>query len=330
MEQRKEGELVFKGFQRLARKCVPKKRHRYPKSSPDTTVGLYEGKQLLNRLKSTLLPLLNQQLETISGLLDPYNPSDSQENQAGLLNLELILKTQRELEENLNRIYSSFYPLCPRDPGGVSNQTEDHHNQDIKFGRLRVLNHLFTERLLKSLQESFVVSYGLVHQLGLSVNKWHEPINIASTRKRLVQHTSSSQDTLKEIIKHLNRSELDNLQRLWSVEVFAIDKHLTDFTKRSNNLPIEKILISGIGAIHRSHAKKLAKIQNELESTMLLILLYYLPIIPDDDDHHHQIPVQDKEYFRAWFADWFTTLKLFIQKSNETVQVILRNRFIYV
>ncbi|KAI9599687.1 hypothetical protein KEM48_008901 [Puccinia striiformis f. sp. tritici PST-130] len=250
----------------------------------------------------------------------PYNPSDSQENQAGLLNLELILKTQRELEENLNRIYSSFYPLCPRDPGGVSNQTEDHHNQDIKFGRLRVLNHLFTERLLKSLQESFVVSYGLVHQLGLS-------------------------DTLKEIIKHLNRSELDNLQRLWSVEVFAIDKHLTDFTKRSNNLPIEvgnrpsspdttedfagippnsdsaiqmaeslipitklsrmffrklsqtgmnrkrlplftkmcsaqlqqlansakkvlvilsgfqKILISGIGAIHRSHAKKLAKIQ---------------------------------------------------------------------
>ncbi|KAI7943940.1 hypothetical protein MJO28_011468 [Puccinia striiformis f. sp. tritici] len=241
---RERGELIFQGFRRLASKCDIRRESRYPESDEETSyvpqVGMRKGRKLLNQLKSNLVPLLQEQLGILSRALRP-DLSDSQEEDEFLdSNLELILEIQPQLEQNIDRIKSAFYILCPEVSNSVVDQAYDSHYKDIKYARLDGINNLLSDRVFPKMVTIFEESCKIIQRLGLSLERCNEPINIDSTRKRLAMYTSSNRYSLESVISCINGSELDNCQDTWSIEFSSIDEHLSDFSRWTNNLTIDQ------------------------------------------------------------------------------------------
>ncbi|KNF01170.1 hypothetical protein PSTG_05524 [Puccinia striiformis f. sp. tritici PST-78] len=231
---REQGELVFQGFKQLASKCMIPNDRRPSQSTGEMVnverVGPTEAKIYLTQLQSNLLPLLHQQLTSLSGLLDH---SDLQGDHLDST-LRSILVIQMEIEDSLDQIKGALYILCPEKPDEVvPNQTDDQHDEHIKLFRLHGLNKLFTFQLFNNLRLRFWGSRRLIEQLGLAREECHYPIDILSSRRIFSGYSDLIESTLRKAIKWINGSELDNLQERWSIHLMDIDILLRDLSRRS-------------------------------------------------------------------------------------------------
>ncbi|KAI9619398.1 hypothetical protein KEM48_006310 [Puccinia striiformis f. sp. tritici PST-130] len=82
----------------------------------------------LNLLQYSLLPILSQQIKTLSRLLP--QPLDICRDDTPL-ELEMILKLQVKIDHTLSQITEFVAVICPRPPG-VPAQTDDNHLEDSK------------------------------------------------------------------------------------------------------------------------------------------------------------------------------------------------------
>ncbi|KAH9457273.1 hypothetical protein MJO29_011320 [Puccinia striiformis f. sp. tritici] len=389
---REQGELVFQGFKRLASKCKPKNDRR-SRSTGETVdverVGPAEATIQLNRLQSDLLPLLQQRLTILSGLMKKSSLKGGQADS----NLRSILVIQGEVEHNLDQIRAALYILCPEKPNDVvPNQTDDQHDEHVKFFKLHGLNKWLTMHLFPHLLLRFGESRRLIEQLGLARENCNYPIDIRSTREGLYHYSDYNNYTLQKAIEWINGSELDNLHERWSIGLLDINIHLRDLSRRrpphnlqsdgaivvaDSLIPVMKLSRMFFSKLSRKgmnvkrlpmftkmssdQLEKLAKsasdldtnsskfrpiymdenfmeefprdlfiktanqLKNILEPALLSILIYYIPIIPNDDDDSLRSglsTVQTRDYFYAWFVEWFVSFNLSIQNFIKTVESI--------
>ncbi|KAH9447996.1 hypothetical protein MJO28_011548 [Puccinia striiformis f. sp. tritici] len=389
---REQGELVFQGFKRLASKCKPKNDRR-SRSTGETVdverVGPAAATIQLNRLQSDLLPLLQQQLTILSGLMKKSSLKGGQADS----NLRSILVIQVEVEHNLGQIRAALYILCPEKPNDVvPNQTDDQHDEHVKFFKLHGLNKWLTMHLFPHLLLRFGESRRLIEQLELARENCNYPIDIRSTRQGLYHYSDYNNYTLQKAIEWINGSELDNLHERWSIGLLDINIHLRDLSRRrpphnlqsdgaivvaDSLIPVMKLSRMFFSKLSRKgmnlkrlpmftkmssdQLEKLAKsasdldtnsskfrpiymdenfmeefprdlfiktanqLKNILEPALLSILIYYIPIIPKDDDDSLRSglnTVQTRDYFYAWFVEWFVSFNLSIQNFIKTVESI--------
>ncbi|POW21865.1 hypothetical protein PSHT_01869 [Puccinia striiformis] len=292
---REQGELVFQGFKQLASKCMIPNDRRPSQSTGEMVnverVGPTEAKIYLTQLQSNLLPLLHQQLTSLSGLLDH---SDLQGDHPDST-LRSILVIQMEIEDSLDQIKGALYILCPEKPDEVvPNQTDDQHDEHIKLFRLHGLNKLFTFQLFNNLRLRFWGSRRLIEQLGLAREECHYPIDILSSRRILSGYSDLIESTLRKAINWINGSE-----------------------------PILMSETFNVNFRHGLLLETFNQLKTSLEPALLSIFLYYIPIIPKDNDdivRSGSSPVQTKDYFYAWFVEWFVSFNLPIQNFIKTVE----------
>ncbi|KAI7944186.1 hypothetical protein MJO28_011714 [Puccinia striiformis f. sp. tritici] len=219
-----QGDLVTQGFGRLASKCFEESDTSLSPDSTGVTLSIDSvnfKNALLTRLGSSILPLLRQQLTTLSDL---FKSSDFL-NQPGP-KLNLILEIQPSLEHNLDQIHSTIYTLYPEKLEEVPSQTNDQHEERAKIFRLHGLDECLNDKLFHYMQDLFMACSQLIRQLGLSREKCDHPRNI---RYRLNLSTSWSQDAIQSTIKWVNGFELDLVQQRWPDQLEDIHSILEDF-----------------------------------------------------------------------------------------------------
>ncbi|PLW24411.1 hypothetical protein PCASD_08405 [Puccinia coronata f. sp. avenae] len=105
--------LVFEGFQRLLR-LTDQGNYYGTETKPiciDDELSVEEKKELLNRLHSVCLPLLDRQIIQLLELIDPY--TDLQEESVSESKLQPILDIQSALQDNIGDIRSALDVFCP-------------------------------------------------------------------------------------------------------------------------------------------------------------------------------------------------------------------------
>ncbi|KAA1117884.1 hypothetical protein PGT21_026460 [Puccinia graminis f. sp. tritici] len=115
------GDLVVQGFGNLKRKYSQLREARVA-----GTVNRVNSREIhYNRLHSSLLPLLRQQIQTISILLEPQALWNEPESR-----LRQVLEIQPELDFNLSEIDSAALIVCP---GSIHSTTQtDLNDQELK------------------------------------------------------------------------------------------------------------------------------------------------------------------------------------------------------
>ncbi|KAI7946948.1 hypothetical protein MJO29_011475 [Puccinia striiformis f. sp. tritici] len=149
-----QGDLVIQGFERLASKCFEESDTSLSPDSTGVTLSIDSvnfKNALLTRLGSSILPLLRQQLTTLSDL---FKSSDFL-NQPGP-KLNLILEIQPSLEHNLDQIHSTIYTLYPEKLEEVPSQTNDQHEERAKIFRLHGLDECLNDKLFHYMQDLFM------------------------------------------------------------------------------------------------------------------------------------------------------------------------------
>ncbi|POW13076.1 hypothetical protein PSTT_04066 [Puccinia striiformis] len=230
---------VYWGFIRLASKCnTTEDIHHLQSNTCDVDVkrvSLREGKMALAKLQSNLLPLLQQQLTTLLGVLDPWGLMTSQANSI----LQLILEMQAALEHNLDQIKVALNTLCPEESQDKSSSSGDQHNKHLKLFKLNCLDSMLTEQLFKYMQANFQEAFVLLEQVALCTGLTTNPLNI---------YCQGMMGPVCKILPYfvrgntpwINRSELDNCKQQWRGPFEDIVQHLSDFTKWANILMINR------------------------------------------------------------------------------------------
>ncbi|KAI7946950.1 hypothetical protein MJO29_011477 [Puccinia striiformis f. sp. tritici] len=152
-QHRPQGDLVLQGFERLVNKCFEESDTSLSPGSAGENLSIDPvnfKNALLTRLGSSILPLLQQQLITLSGL---FKSSDFL-NQPGP-KLNLILEIQPSLEDNLDQIQSIIYTLYPEILEEVPSQTNDQHEERAKIFRLHGLGECLDEKLFDYMPDLF-------------------------------------------------------------------------------------------------------------------------------------------------------------------------------
>ncbi|KAH9447993.1 hypothetical protein Pst134EB_021978 [Puccinia striiformis f. sp. tritici] len=174
---------VYWGFIRLASKCnTTEDIHHLQSNTCDVDVkrvSLREGKMALAKLQSNLLPLLQQQMTTLLGVLDPWGLMTSQANSI----LQLILEMQAALEHNLDQIKVALNTLCPEESQDKSSSSGDQHNKHLKLFKLNCLDSMLTEQLFKYMQANFQEAFVLLEQVALCTGTYDEPFKISTVRE---------------------------------------------------------------------------------------------------------------------------------------------------
>ncbi|KAH9453423.1 hypothetical protein Pst134EA_024296 [Puccinia striiformis f. sp. tritici] len=169
----------------------------------------------LNLLQYSLLPILSQQIKTLSRLLP--QPLDICRDDTPL-ELEMILKLQVKIDHTLSQITEFVAVICPRPPG-VPAQTDDNHLEDSKESCSQGL-------LVKiiNLNQDICTLFDDSSQLikGINYRGW------------VTRYTGWIKKSIKAMIGWLKRSEFHHIQHQWEVEVDRMDGILAKLTKLIN------------------------------------------------------------------------------------------------
>ncbi|PLW04440.1 hypothetical protein PCASD_26376 [Puccinia coronata f. sp. avenae] len=248
----KQESLIFAGFVRLMRQ-LSLSTYRGTETTAigiDEDVSIDQKKELLTRLHSFLLPLLERQITNLLDLLDPF---DLQEETAS--KFQLILDIQSALEDTMGELQSLLYTFCPelvRRPR--SHYMNDQHLKELKKLQLKGLDQYFRRNDLHfHLSAVFAQSNLIIQELRLSsIPSCSSPSlpSIPRARKFLIDHTSSSRKMIQSMIDWLAASELQHIQDLWLNEVSSIDRALVDClvlinssdTEEHNNQTSESVI----------------------------------------------------------------------------------------
>ncbi|KAI9603534.1 hypothetical protein KEM48_000948 [Puccinia striiformis f. sp. tritici PST-130] len=179
---------------------------------------------LLNRMHSTLLPLLNKQIKTLSPSANPSDlwkqPQDKR---------TLILRTQTELENTIDKIKSIITSICPADIGPMMSPPDRMDDQDLKglkSYRLHRLKPKFNEEVLYQINQVFTRAHELFQQSILpprsleffrqSILEQHDVRpDTLDNRKNLTKDVNLASTMIESTIKLFEWSELDCAQENW-------------------------------------------------------------------------------------------------------------------
>ncbi|KAH9445965.1 hypothetical protein MJO28_012191 [Puccinia striiformis f. sp. tritici] len=251
-QEQQQGDLVVQGFARLCKNYNPGKyhedrwrAHRWAKGEGFQPDELDLRKEFLKRLRSSLLPLLREQITSLSHLLDPTRLRIESES-----TLELILEKQSELDTTLHEIEDALENIrSEEDPYTLpESQDDDQHLKEFKGFRIAGLDNCLRDLLIAT-TSLFKQSQKNIQQLELSTEESQSsssnsdseesqssPTDIASIRKQIIDSASSSSVAAGCMIKWIEGSDIQLVQSNWSCQFRFIDAQMEELLK-SISLP---------------------------------------------------------------------------------------------
>ncbi|OAV92878.1 hypothetical protein PTTG_08999 [Puccinia triticina 1-1 BBBD Race 1] len=250
------GDRVSEGFRHLISKYSPNTIHRRNQSSFDVEVN---SKQvLLDRLESSLLPLLRQQITALSRLLSPSVLMEDPGTK-----LQLLLEMQPELERTIDQIISIVNTVFP-ELVSTANRADDQHLGRLKSYRLQYLKIAFLDDEEGFLTELGLISrraYRLIQEMKLSSKKLARSNSHEIYRSWLDTHVQYALLSINSAIVSLSGSDLDVAQDFWPAELSAIERRIWSITANANLPPtMESNGQLGARSFTRKPALQLAKL----------------------------------------------------------------------
>ncbi|KAA1127121.1 hypothetical protein PGTUg99_023491 [Puccinia graminis f. sp. tritici] len=207
--------LVLRGFKSLARDHGPSS-FQYDNSIQElyTLENINWKRDHWDRLRSNLLPLIEQQLITLSQFLEPNHLQKEPE-----FTFNLIVGVQSQLVQTFDQIRSAILILWPKLPEELqSNRINDQEFKELKRFRVRGLHRMITEEVLPEFNKLFRCSYHLITGTQARSSLQH---------KRITIFTSSSRNAIKRTIVWLERSECEFLvQNYWQKDPLNCNERL--------------------------------------------------------------------------------------------------------
>ncbi|KAH9456322.1 hypothetical protein Pst134EB_012526 [Puccinia striiformis f. sp. tritici] len=238
-----QGDLVVKGFKSLISKYDPNgDKNLYPRPVSKTLLisGVEFKRELMNQLRSHLLPMLEQQITSLSVLLH-----HSHLDKEPILTFQRILDIQTELDQTLNSIQSAIYTLCPEPEPYLSGRINDQHLKEFKCFRLDGIYYIIKANVMDEVIVMFRRSSNLIHQLGFTTRYHASRTSLTTARRSVTKYTAASCTEINSTIRWLQGTELDLVQFDWPSEIRSIDdpleqlSRLTDPTGRLNETNVE-------------------------------------------------------------------------------------------
>ncbi|KAI7945855.1 hypothetical protein MJO29_012243 [Puccinia striiformis f. sp. tritici] len=215
-QEQQQGDLVVQGFASLCKNYDPDRYigeyarplpHRWSKDEGFQPHELDLRREFLKQLRSSLLPLLREQITSLSHLLDPTRLQIESES-----TLELILEKQSELDTTLHQMEDALNNLRSKSDSLAipSEREDDGHLKEFKGFRLIGLDNRFGD-LLQPTTSVFKQSQKLIRKLELSTQDSHSSssytsdmdesqssaADIAWIREQMIDSTRSSDEAAR-------------------------------------------------------------------------------------------------------------------------------------
>ena len=209
------GDLAVFGFERLREKYNPTDaelpdpphiEHAFSALCIDK-VNAQQG--LANQLQSSLLPLLQGQINSLFLALKP--PSLRNEPKS---NLRLVLNIQADIDCSLDEIKHSIATICP-ETASQPTQSDDHHLKELKSYRLYRLKKTFQKKLSYRMYDIFGAAVELIQHAGLSSTPLTAEGDTNSLQKTLRFSVNHALHNIKMMTNCLQASELTVVQDSW-------------------------------------------------------------------------------------------------------------------
>ncbi|KAH9466145.1 hypothetical protein MJO28_001221 [Puccinia striiformis f. sp. tritici] len=207
------GDWIIQGFANLKRKCESAREFTQENAVPVDQVSSQSKEVLYDQLHSYLLPLLKQQLATLSLLLDGLR----QEPES---NLRRLVEIQPDIDHNLAQIKSAMVVVCPT---ALSSSLRADDQQLKEFKAHRLLE--FKTKLHFALSDiCLVLTFASEHVelMGLSTT--------SSTVRTVAYHyrnlIKQARLRIEFAIKPLKGSEVDIAEDYWRRAALGIRKEL--------------------------------------------------------------------------------------------------------
>lgn len=191
--------------------------------------------EVLNRLQLNLLPLLEQQIASLSLSLDPARLLKDP-----LFIFDLILGIQAQLDQTLTQILSALDIICPEPTYHSSDRRDDLDYKAVKYFRICRLYPLIINDLIDDVHSLFENSWKLIQTLELTTDKRPLPTDnqIAVARKAIINDTSSCYKGIKTAIRWISGSEFSLALRDWPEGLRDIDPVLEKLLRLIKRTPL--------------------------------------------------------------------------------------------
>ncbi|POW14964.1 hypothetical protein PSTT_02472 [Puccinia striiformis] len=186
-------------------------------------------KVIFNRLHSSLVPLLGQQIADLSRSLDPTHFQNY-----SVFAFQLILEVQSKLHQTLNQIESAIETICAHRKTNRSRRVNDQNLQHFKLFRLDGLCKNYTEGLMPEVVDFFKESRRLINILKIPKKVTESRKDLKSARQCIINRTSSIMVRINTHIEWYNGPEFDLVQLEWPKETHRIDDSLGELLSLIN------------------------------------------------------------------------------------------------
>ncbi|KAH9458107.1 hypothetical protein MJO28_005169 [Puccinia striiformis f. sp. tritici] len=215
------GDCLIRGFESLELKCTS--------TIHDDQINTESKEVLYDRLQSYLVPLLHDQLTTLSLLLD-----DLWKEPESIL--KRIAELQPEIDHNVAQIKSAIQVVCP-DALSSSDKANDQQLKQFKIYRLLELKKMLCDVIRLRIRSVFDAASEHIQLMELSTTNPFEDGREAYRYRVVIE---DALDSVKLTINHLKGSEWDVAEDCRRNVVLAIDSEL-DFIISTVN-PLIKLL----------------------------------------------------------------------------------------
>ncbi|KAA1134180.1 hypothetical protein PGTUg99_031331 [Puccinia graminis f. sp. tritici] len=206
--------LVVQGFSRLIRKSSSLGDVHVRAIEAFSAHSVYSKEDLLNQLHSHHLPLLSNQLKTLS--LSPIPSGLWKESNE---DLELILQTQSDLEHTLDQIKFTIASVCT----SPHSQSKDQHLKALKW--FRISHPWVHDEVLPVMRLIFRHAENLFRQIELAPEDLKRQSNRCHYKKRLSNEVYRASKLIELVtIESTQWSDLDLAQEDWESELDKIEQ----------------------------------------------------------------------------------------------------------
>ncbi|KAA1088751.1 hypothetical protein PGTUg99_026563 [Puccinia graminis f. sp. tritici] len=234
LNQPTQEDLVVEGFSPLIKKYVPsmisefaeflaqRAQVKVSQESPWVlSINLQDN--LLHRLHSQLLPLLNNQINTLSlSLITSDLWKDLGKN------IQLILQTQSQLKHTIDQIKPIITAVC-RGTNSPESRMNDHHLQGLKHCRIDRLKQRFNEGIMDPISQISLQGQNLFKQIQLTPKdlnlKFGECVDY---KEHLTVQVHRASEQIESTIQLIKGSELDLVQESWESDLGQIDMFISE------------------------------------------------------------------------------------------------------
>ncbi|KAH9456488.1 hypothetical protein Pst134EB_012686 [Puccinia striiformis f. sp. tritici] len=178
-------------------------------------------------LENDILPLLYQQIESLSQLLEISELHIDTSRK-----LESISDAQVELGHSLQQL-TQFAILIRPGPLGSPVRTDDNHWKDFKEFRTGGLFHKI-KLLIRDICVAFRSSFKLIQLPTLSPKQDRLQLRRLDYKARVTKHTVLVKESIERMDDWLTANEFQLIQDDWELTITRIDKILTRLTKLVN------------------------------------------------------------------------------------------------